>query len=52
MRNTIAQAARQKVERELSFDRRMRRVERIYDELMAAYPGIRLGTRWRKAGPA
>ncbi len=52
LRDSTAQAARQKVERELSFDRRMRRVERIYDELMAAHPGIRRGVRWRKAGRA
>jgi glycosyltransferase involved in cell wall biosynthesis len=49
---SIAREARQRVERELSFDQRMRRVERIYDELMTTYPGIRHGVSWRAAGHA
>jgi glycosyltransferase involved in cell wall biosynthesis len=46
-----ARAARERVERDLSFERRMQRVERVYDELMAQYPGIREGRRWWKAWP-
>ncbi len=36
------QAARRRVETELSFDTRMRRLEAVYEELMAATPGTRL----------
>jgi glycosyltransferase involved in cell wall biosynthesis len=42
-------AARLRVERELSFDRRMEKVETIYSDLMDTYGGIRNGHRWRKA---
>ncbi len=49
LREAMACAARSKVERELSFERRMKRVEGVYDELMAMYPGVRQGIKWRQA---
>ena len=49
LREAMAGAARSKVERELSFERRMKRVEGVYDELMAMYPEVRQGIKWRQA---
>jgi len=44
-----AAAARKRVEGELSFDARMKRVETIYDELALRYPRIASGRRVRAA---
>ena len=38
-----ARAARHKVERELSFQQRMQRVEEVYDSLMARFRQVRVG---------
>lgn len=45
---TRAEAARRRVEAELSFDKRMQRVERIYDELLDEHPEVRRGRRLRR----
>lgn len=47
--HTRAVAARRRVEAELSFERRMARVERIYDEMADGMPASRRGTH---RGPA
>jgi glycosyltransferase involved in cell wall biosynthesis len=47
-----ARVARLRVERELSFECRMRKVEAIYDDLMARHRQIREGVRWWKAQDA
>jgi glycosyltransferase involved in cell wall biosynthesis len=44
-----ARAARRKVEGELSFGRRMRKVEEVYEELLERYPGVCAGRRWWNA---
>jgi glycosyltransferase involved in cell wall biosynthesis len=50
LRRRLGRAAREKVERELSFAGRMRKVEGVYEELMSAYPGVRHGSRWQSVG--
>jgi glycosyltransferase involved in cell wall biosynthesis len=51
-RGAMASAARARVERDLSFERRMRRVELVCDELVATYPRLRRGARRYGAGGA
>jgi glycosyltransferase involved in cell wall biosynthesis len=44
-----ATAARRKVEEQLSFERRMKTVERLYDQLLVTYPHVRQGVSWWKS---
>lgn len=43
-----ATAARRKVERQLSFERRMQAVERLYDQLLVSHPHVRQRVSWWK----
>jgi glycosyltransferase involved in cell wall biosynthesis len=49
---SMGRYARLRVERELSFENRMRRVEAIYDMLVERYQGVRQGLKWWRTGRA